>query len=183
MHGTMFLHLRKFVEDNHGSAAWNDVLNAAGLGPRVYLPITSYPDEELAAIVVAASNKTGASVPALLELFGQYVAPHLISMYRHLLKPSWRTLEVLERVEETAHRAVRVEHPGAAPPYLEAKRTAGDEVTITYTSARRLCYVAKGIIRGLSQHFEEPIDIREERCMHQGAAECLIVVSKPYHAA
>jgi predicted hydrocarbon binding protein len=176
MHGTMFLHLRTFVEEHHGDAAWRSILDRAGLGPRVYLPIKSYPDEELAAIVTTAANALNAPLPRLLEDFGRHVAPHLMAMYRHLLRPEWRTLEVLLHVEETAHRAVRIEKPGAAPPYLEARRTGERRVEIHYTSARRLCPVAKGIIRGLSSHFAEEISISEPACMHRGADRCRIVV-------
>jgi len=176
MHGTMFVHLRRFTEEQYGTAAWNVVLSAAELGPRVYLPITSYPDEELSAIVAAAARATGQEVPALLESFGEYVAPHLVAMYRHLLKPSWRTLDVLEHVEATAHRAVRVEQPGAAPPYLEAIRDSERQLTIHYTSARRLCHVAKGIIRGLARHFGEAVTITESQCMHRGAGRCVLRV-------
>jgi predicted hydrocarbon binding protein len=176
MHGTMFVHLRKFTEDRYGVDAWRDVLVAAGLGPRVYLPITSYPDGELTAIVVAAARATNQAIPALLEAFGEYVAPHLLAMYRHLLKPNWRTLDILQHAEATAHRAVRVEQPGASPPYLETERKSEREVTVTYTSARRLCHVAKGIIRGLSRHLDEPVLIDEPQCMHRGAERCLIRV-------
>jgi predicted hydrocarbon binding protein len=176
MHGTMFVHLRKFVEEHHGIAAWDAVMTRSGLGPRVYLPITSYPDEELAAIVTAASALTGIEVPLLLQAFGEHVAPHLMAMYRHLLKPSWRTLEVLENVEQTAHRAVRLEKTGAAPPYLQTERSGEHEVTIHYTSARRLCHVAKGIVQGLARHFGEEIAIAEPACMHRGAEQCRLTV-------
>ena len=173
----MFVHLRKFTEERYGVEAWSGVLAAAGLGPRVYLPITSYPDEELVAIVVTAARATNQGVPELLEAFGEYVAPHLLAMYRHLLKPNWRTLDILEHVEETAHRAVRVEQPGATPPYLETERKSEREMAVIYTSARRLCYVAKGIIRGLAQHFGEAVALRETQCMHRGAERCLIDVT------
>ena len=177
MHGTMFLHLRDFVEEQYGAEAWLNVLKAAGLGPRIYLPIRSYPDEELVAIVGSASKLTGISVPPLLEAFGEFVAPHLLRMYRHLLDPSWKTLDVLQHVEETAHRAVRLENPGATPPYLVANRLAGNELEITYTSQRRLCHVAKGIIRGLSRHLDENVAIVETQCMHRGDDRCLMSVT------
>ena len=172
----MFVELRKFIEDRQGGSAWDQVLAAAGLGPRIYLPITSYPDEELGAIVAAAARATGQPVPQLLEAFGEHVAPHLLAMYRHLLKPEWRTLDVLQHVEETAHRAVRIEQRGAAPPYLEAERQAEHRILIRYTSARRLCYVAKGIIRGLGHHFGDELEIHESTCMHQGGGQCLLIV-------
>lgn len=174
----MFVHLRKFVETHHGSDAWDRILAQSGLGPRFYLPIKAYPDEELAAIVATASSATGQSMPDLLESFGEHVAPDLLSMYRHLLKPAWRTLDVLQHVEETAHRAVRVEQPQAEPPYLEATRIDETRIEIRYTSKRRLCPVARGIIRGLAQHFEETISIAEPACMHRGADQCLIVVTR-----
>jgi predicted hydrocarbon binding protein len=179
----MFVHLRKFVDEQYGSSAWDEILAAARLGPRVYLPITAYPDEELAAIIGAAAEKSGQPVPRLLESFGEHVAPQLLSMYRHLLDPSWKTLDVLEHVENTAHRAVRVEQRGATPPYLAATRVSDRQLEINYTSARRLCHVAKGIIRGLSRHFEEEATISEPACMHRGADRCLLVVSvrNPVH--
>jgi len=151
--------LRTFTEETCGPTAWNDALTTATLGPRVYLPITSYPDDELVAIVAALATMTQQTVPQLLESFGEHIAPHLIAMYRHLLKPHWRTLDVLEHAERTAHRAVRVEQPGALPPYLEASRQSECVVTIRYNSARRLCHVAKGIIRGLSRSFGESVDL------------------------
>jgi len=172
----MFVELRKFVEDRYGSSEWDGILAAAGIGPRVYLPITAYPDHELAAIVAAAVRMTGQSAPQLLESFGEYVAPQLLSMYRHLLKPAWRTLDVLQHVEETAHRAVRLEQRGASPPYLETERRDEREILIRYTSARRLCHVAKGIIRGLARHFGDDLVLNESTCMHHGAGQCVLLV-------
>jgi predicted hydrocarbon binding protein len=177
MHGTMFVHLRKYIEEQSGDAAWDALLTSAQLGPRVYLPIKSYPDQELTAIIQAAARMTNRGIPSLLESFGEYVAPHLLAMYRHLLKPAWMTLDVLEHVEETAHRAVRVEQPEASPPYLQATRTSGQQVEIRYTSARRLCHVAKGIIRGLARHLGEHVTVHESACLHRGADHCLIVVT------
>jgi predicted hydrocarbon binding protein len=177
MHGTMFVHLRRYTEEQLGAAAWDEILTAAGLGPRAYLPIGSYPDEEMVAIVSAASKVARVGAPQLLESFGEYVAPHLLGMYRHLLKPAWRTLEVLLHVEETAHRAVRLQQPGASPPYLVARRIGDQQAELNYTSSRRLCFVAKGIIRGLADHFGERVTIQEPECMHLGAGRCLMLVS------
>lgn len=177
MHGTMFLHLRNFIEERHGERAWNEILDAAGLGPRIYLPIQTYADAELGAIVATAAKKSGLPVALLLEQFGEHVAPHLLEMYRHLLKPGWRTLDVLEHVEKTAHRAVRAEQRGAAPPYLEAARKSAQRIEIHYTSRRRLCFVARGIIRGLAKHFDERVVISEPACMHRGAERCLLIVT------
>lgn len=118
----------------------------------------AYPDEEVGQLVTAAAQTTGLAPAAILEDFGEFIAPDLLGMYRNLLKPGWRTLELLENTETTMHRVVRMQHNGSAPPYLQAKRTAPREVTINYTSPRRLCAVAKGIIRGVAKHFEDTVD-------------------------
>lgn len=178
MHGAIFAELKKYVDAKLGGDAWNALLTASGLGPRMYLAIQAYPDEDMVQIVTAASKKTGLAPEAILEDFGEFVAPDLLSMYRSLVKPTWKTLDVIEHTETTIHRVVRMQHADATPPYLHAVRNSEREVTITYNSARRLCSVAKGIVRGLAVHYGEVITIKEKKCMHRGATECVIVVSR-----
>jgi hypothetical protein len=182
MHGTIFLELKKFaaarVPAANGVGGWERILDEAALGRPVYLPIRAYPDEELARIVAAASALTGIERGALLEDFGFFIAPDLLAMYRPLLRPEWKTLEVVLNAETTAHRAVRLQQPEASPPYLQAERTGDEEVTITYVSTRRMCEVARGIVRGLAGEFGERVRIDERSCMHRGDASCELVLTR-----
>jgi predicted hydrocarbon binding protein len=43
---------------------------------------------------------------------------------------------------------------------------------VTYTSARHLCAVGRGIIRGLAKQFRERVTIIEPVCMLRGATAC-----------
>src|SRR5690242_5175620 len=97
-------------------------------------------------------------------------------MFRSLIRSDWRTLDVLEKTDESIHKVVRLQYAEAAPPYLHATRTAADTVTIIYTSPRRLCSIAKGIARGVAAHYAEPIRMDEPSCMLLGANQCEIVV-------
>lgn len=178
MHGTIFAELKKYVDTKFGADTWKKLLDDAGLGPKIYLPVQAYPDDDVAKIVGAASQATGLTPGAILQEFGQFIAPDLVAMYRNLMKPEWTTLEVIENAESTAHRIVRRDYVAAAPPYLHAVRTAPEQVTVTYNSARKLCDVAKGIVRGLAGHYRETVSIHETRCMHRGAAECVLVVDR-----
>lgn len=178
MHGVIFNELRKYATAKVGPRAFETLVKEAGLGSKTYLATQAYPDEEVVAIVGAASRSTGLAVPAILEDFGQFIAPDLLTMFKSLLRPDWRTLDVVENTEETIHKVVRLRFPDSAPPYLKAARVAGDRVVVTYTSPRKLCFIAKGIVRGIAEHFEEAIAIHETRCMHRGAAECVIEVSQ-----
>jgi hypothetical protein len=37
----VFAELQKFVSTNHGPQAWHDLLQKAGLGGKLYLPVTN----------------------------------------------------------------------------------------------------------------------------------------------
>lgn len=178
MHGIIFQELRKFANSAYGEKTWDALLASAGLKGSTYLASRSYPDEQVGAIVGAASEATGVPIPALLEQFGEFIAPDLLAMFRSLIKAEWRTLDVLENTEETIHKVVRLQYADAAPPYLHASRTSPDEVLIVYTSPRRLCPVAKGITRGIAAHFRETIAMREESCMLRDDPACRIVVRR-----
>lgn len=179
MHGTIFSELEKFVGARLGEGAWATLREKAGIDPaRTYEIFSTYPDEEVTALVVTASEITGIPAPALLEDFGEFIAPDLLEMYWGAIEPGWRTLDVIEHTERTIHTVVRQDHKGAMPPYLHASRTAPDEVTVVYTSPRRLCAVAKGITRGIARHYGDSIEIQDTRCMHRGDADCVLIVTQ-----
>lgn len=178
MHGIIFAELEKYVQSKLGKGAWEKLLTASGLGFKMYLPLREYPDTEAVALVVAASKITGIEIPVILEDFGHFIAPDLLGMYRSVLKPEWKTLEVLEHTEEMIHKVVRIDKPGAKPPELRVKRLGPHEVHLTYNSARKMCPLAKGIIRGLGTHFAEKIAFDETACMHRGDPACEMSVKR-----
>jgi predicted hydrocarbon binding protein len=94
------------------------------------------------------------------------------------VRPEWRTLEVIEHTEETIHRVVRMRTEGAKPPRLRAERTRPNEVVLTYDSPRKLCAVARGIVKGVAKQFKEMVTIDVRKCMHKGDPACVIVFRK-----
>lgn len=177
MHGIIFAELKKFVVTQMGPEAWNGLLQQIGAPGKVHLPTQVYPDAELVALVKAASQATGKEAPALLQAFGQFIAPDLLQLYRAQVNPNWKTLELLEHTEETIHRVVRLRDPNAKPPQLVVRRDGPSSVVIRYTSPRKLCDVAKGITRGVAEHYKEKVHIVDERCMLKGDDACEIRVT------
>ncbi|HYW09890.1 MAG TPA: heme NO-binding domain-containing protein [Longimicrobium sp.] len=172
MHGVIFSELKKFVESRLGPDSWRALLREAGLGGHIYLPLSTYPDEEIFTLVETASRLTGIAPAALLRSFGEYMAPDLLRMYQAYLRPQWTTLDVIEHTEEQIHTRVRVREPGAMPPFLQAQRVSPTEVRLLYSSPRKLCAIAEGIALGLAGHFGETITIAHPACMHDGAEAC-----------
>jgi hypothetical protein len=176
MHGIIFSELKRYTEARLGESGWREVLADAELGPRLYMAVQTYPDEEAVAIITAASARADLPLPALLQDFGEFITPTLLSMYRSLIKPEWKTLDVLENTEQTIHTVVRLRNPGAVPAVLEARRDSPDELTLTYSSARQLCQLAVGIIKGLAAHYGEQATIDQVACMHNGAETCVFSI-------
>lgn len=177
MHGIIFTELRKYVDEKLGGDAWSELLNSAGLSGRMYLPIQEYPDSEAVALVTTASRITGLDAGTILERFGEFIAPSLLGMYRTLVKPEWKTLDLVENTEGTIHTVVRARNPGAKPPELKAVRLSPTELKLTYGSQRKLCHVAKGIVKGMAAHFGEQVSLVETQCMHKGANTCEMVIA------
>lgn len=173
MHGIVFAELQKFVSTNHGSQAWNELLRR-WLSGCAYASSNPYPDSDFDSLVSAASRLTGRSTAQILEDFGDFITPFLINRNGHLLSPQWTSLDVIEHTENTVHTLVRAKHPGAHPPRLKTKRTGPDEIVLTYTSPRRLCFLAIGIGRGLGRYFKENLSIQQGRCMYQDDSLCEI---------
>jgi predicted hydrocarbon binding protein len=178
MHGVVFTELQKFVVSKHGHDGRNALLDKASLDRRIYLPAGEYPDSEIASLVSAASGTTGSSSSEILEAFGEFMAPSLLRMYGHLLKPEWKSLDVIEHTEGTVHTVVRVSDASAKPPKLQARREGPDTVALIYTSPRQMCALAVGIGRGVARCFKETLSIRETQCMLKGAQFCEIIYNK-----
>jgi hypothetical protein len=178
MHGIIFAELQKFVSTHQGSHAWNELLRRTGLRGSVYVSSDPHPDSDFESLVAAASQLTGRPTAQILEDFGDFITPVLINRYGHLLSPRWTSLDVIEHTENTVHTLVRARHPGAHPPRLKTKRTGPNEIVLTYTSPRRLCFLAIGIGRGLGRHFKENLSIEQERCMYEGDSLCEITYRK-----
>ncbi len=176
MLGIIFFLLQRFLQKELGTAAWNRLFAEAGLVPRMYLAEETYPDEEAIGLLQAAGRLTGRPIPDLVESFGYAIAPDLLGLFRSLIRPEWKTLDLLENVE-TMHTAMRNRNPLADPPVVQGLRISENEMQLTYNSKRQLCTVAKGIIRGVAGIYGEDVEIVEHSCMHSGYLYCTFRVA------
>ena len=178
MQGIIFDQLKQFAVATYGVDAWPAMLARAEVTETTYFVGEDYPDEELESLVAAAVELTGSPRDELLESFGTFIVPGLLKLYGVLIDPKWDLLGFLTGIEDTIHRVVRLRHPEARPPRLEATRTGPDQVTIVYTSPRKMCFLAKGIIRGVETQYSEPVTVTDTACMIQGDDRCVIVVDR-----
>jgi predicted hydrocarbon binding protein len=175
VHGVIFAGLRKYAEAKIGPQGWATLRKEAGLEDRIYLAVRSYDDADALALVAAASRVTGNAPEAILEDFGKFLAPELLRMYNAIIDPTWKTLDVLEQLESTIHRVVRMRGQNLSPPNLSCARV-GSRVSIPYRSERKLCALAVGLIKGIAQGYGEDVSVVEPQCMLRGSTACRLVV-------
>lgn len=178
MHGIVMVQFEAFVQKNFGAEAWRALCAETRLGDRIYLPVSVYPDAEIFALMEAAVEMTSKPAPELLGLFGEHLIPPLLETYGNPRMKSWGALDLLENTETTIHRVVRAREPDATPPQLYCERVSENEVEIAYRSARGLCALALGLVRGVATYYNEELEVHEKTCMHRGAEACLIRARK-----
>src|SRR5687767_6458695 len=112
MHGLIFLQLQKFAQRQAGAGAWEVLLKEAGLPRKAFTAVRVYPDEDVVALVGAASRVLKQAPAQVLTAFGEFIAPELLRLYGRLVQPEWQTLDVVENTEKLIHAGVRVGNPG-----------------------------------------------------------------------
>lgn len=172
----MFTELEGQVKKQLGDAAWLAVIHKAGLQRTDYRLDKQYPDQEMFLIVEAVATSTGTSMTVVLEDFGEALIPALLQMYGFLVDPEWTLFDFLLNTELLIHSAVRTHTPDSRPPVIRVDRTAPKEVRITYRSPRRLCAVARGIVRGAAAHYGVAVAITDRACMLRNDPECVLTV-------
>lgn len=181
MYGVIFTFLEEYVKERHGGEeTWRTLLKATtGQAYKIYFPVKDYADEEIVALAQTAAEALNLTLPAVLEDFGSYVGPRLMSFYPMYLKGHDKnTFDMIIHAGKNIHDAVHRHNPERKPPQLSAHKESDNVLMVHYHSHRKLCHVVKGIIRGLGEHFKENLTIEETQCMYDGAGECVIKVIK-----
>ena len=155
MHGSIITLLKRYVQTQYDHSTWVKLVELSGLEEVSFDHKTVYPDEHMYALVGHAAEMTGMSAGELHEKFGEYLVPDLMYMYQRLVRPEWKTLDMIEHTELTMHKQVRLEHDQSIPPVLNVTRLGENELVIDYVSARRMGGLAVGIVRGLATYFDE----------------------------
>lgn len=176
MIGIYLCKMGEYVTSRYGAEVWEKAKADSGVAYKVYLPGEPYPDEELNSLTSSVCKETHISSEQLWEDIGLSAGSSVIAAYQSLIDPEWKTMEILEYLQPIIDMIRKVK--GNFPhPWFETTRVSENTLIMSYSSPRKLCALAKGMTKGIAQHYGEKIAISEESCMHQGAPACRIVVT------
>lgn len=181
MHGVVMSGLQSFIEDQRSGPSWREVRKRADIDRTTYSRTDDYPDEEFEQVYEVLVEQFGMDGPTLQQQFGQYLFSSLADIYGRLyFEDEWDALDLIENVEESIHQSLKRRGDATfTPPELETDRIGDHRVVVIYTSDRQLCDLAKGMVQGVADHFDTPLEIDEASCMKDGDERCRLVVTSP----
>jgi len=127
MHGLILVQLQKFAQQTIGPQQWREASAKAGLNHQTFSAGSVYEDSQAIEQIALASSILGIPVDQVVESFGIFLSKELIRLYQRVIKPEWKTLDIIENTETFIHSAVRAGNPGAVPPVLDAIRISDDQ--------------------------------------------------------
>jgi len=175
MKGVVFNLLEEVVCEQHGEAAWDDLLDAAGASG-TYTSLGSYPDSEMISLVMAASSALGQPPSEVLRWFGREAMPRLAGRYPVFFAPHSSARPFILTLNSIIHPEVRKLYSGAHCPHFDFDDAPDGALLIGYRSPRKLCTLAHGFIEGAAAHYHETAEIEHQRCMEHGHDRCVLRV-------
>lgn len=178
MKGVVFVALSEMIQNNYGYRTWNEIIDQSNLESEgVYTTTESYNDEEAVKLLQVISQKLNKRSSDVLKLFGLYLIKFFNRRYPQFFE-SKNLTDFLLSIESIIHVEIKKISPGCAPPNIKAKVIDDETLVVYYSSSRKLCSLAIGLIKGSSKIFGEKIDIEHGICMHDGNDHCELIVRK-----
>lgn len=174
--GIVFNLLEEVVSAEHGDQTWDALVDAAGVSG-VYTSLGSYPDEELVALVAAASEALAVPADEVIRWFGRQMMPRFAARYAALFAAHTSLRSFVLSLNDMIHPEVRKLYPGAITPHFVVTVASPQTLLMEYQSQRRLCALAEGLLQGAADHYGDRITIERPRCLKQGDDRCILAVT------
>jgi len=174
MKGIIFNLLEQVVSEEYDEKTWEALLDGAKLDG-AYTAVGSYPDEDLLALVGAASTALGTPADDVVRWFGRKAMPLMVQRYPQFFEGHESTRPFLLSLNDIIHPEVRKLFPGAYAPSFIFDESVPGKLSLSYVSQRNLCPFAEGLIDGAADHFGETVTIEHSECQRRGGANCVLV--------
>ncbi len=163
MKGVIFTEFLGMVENAFSADMVDDLIDATNPPSQgAYTAVGTYGHEEIVAMVVELSHRSGVPVPDLLETFGAHLFARFHTLYPSLVPDSGTAFDFLGSIEGVIHVQVLKLYPDAELPRLLATQHSESHMTLVYRSPRGMHDLAIGLIKGCGRHFGQPLTVEME---------------------
>ena len=148
MLGLVFTELMQFIEERHGEATVDAVLDVLQLEhDGAYTAVGNYPHTEAVAFLSQVAEQQGEPLPEMIEAFGRHLFGRFHTLYPEFFEGIETSMDFMERVEDHIHTEVKKLYGEASPPRLATQRQ-DDGLRVSYRSHRPLATLALGLLHG-----------------------------------
>lgn len=159
MKGMVFTEFLDMVEDKFSADMVDDIIDDTNpISGGAYTAVGTYDHQELVAMVVALSKRTGIAAPDLIKVFGKHLFTVFSKNYRQFFDNVPDAFTFLSGIEEIIHAQVLKLYPDADLPKFNCERN-GNVLYMTYHSLRHFADLAEGLISGSAEFFGESFTI------------------------
>ncbi len=168
MLGMVFTEFLEMVEKRFSPETADAVIDAVP-APHggAYTAVGNYPHQEIVAMVVALSQRTGVPVDTLLQSFGQHLIGRFAVGHSELFSRHANLFDFLASIDGQIHVHVRRLYENAKPPRFIVVERTEDVLKMLYQSNRSMESLAVGLLEGAAEHFGERVHV--EHAPHRGS--------------
>lgn len=178
MKGIVFNILENMVIEKAGLAAWDQLLNDVQLESQgVYTARKSYPDDEVVALATRASEMLDIPTGDLIKAFGCYMFSKLVDRYPIFTDQQATFFGFLKSVHDVIHVEVQKLYDEPSLPDFKHKQISDTQLLMRYSSPRKFCMLAEGLIAGAAEHYQVKYTLDHRTCMHKGADHCDFLIT------
>lgn len=175
MIGYIFNTLESVVTDEFGEDVWDELLEQAG-SEGVYHSLGNYADEDVVKLVVAAAEKLGKTPGEILRWFGERAVDRFYEKWPEMFTRFDHLFEYVLSLNDIIHPQVKQLYPGAQVPYFKTLSQTENELMVEYTSSRKMCHLAEGLILGSAKQFNTKVEVTQPCCVHNNDDTCHLLI-------
>jgi hypothetical protein len=161
MYGMVNRAIGEMVITDVGEDAWEAVKASAGVAVDIFVIDDAYPDHMTFALLAAASERLGISLPEIMRKFGiHWVMVTARRDYEDLLLAGGQSLREFLCYLPSLHERVSRVLPQLDPPVFWCSDLTERSVHLHYRSHRTgLTDFVEGLLLGLGQYFQTPVEV------------------------
>ncbi len=177
MRGLMFNHLLECIESHHSYDIVDSIIDASDVQDQgSYADGGMYEDVDFIKLIAASSKTLRVSESELLRFCGRQIFPFL---YKRLLtiydqstystdsiKNAFDLISILETIH---YKEVVKLYPDSIFPHFDVIDRDHSKLEILYRSSRNLSFLAKGMLEGCIEYFNEALTVEmQHKSINEG---------------
>ena len=170
MKGVIFNIFEEFIDDHFGEGSFDElVVKSLGNENEVFVSPLTYPDEKFFVILGKAIESKKLDMDSTLKKFGRYMFIKLAKKYPIFVDPYDHPKDFIKTINDVIHVEVRKIFLDSEPPIFHFLEDSGNKMIIQYESKRRLFCLAEGLLMGMADYYNQPIEIlRSDDSLEKG---------------